>query len=57
MKKKEMQKMKIILSSPSKKMARQTILLKTENYVGKFKWQGLEIDIKSRFSNIFGADA
>lgn len=28
-------------------------LSQTGNYVGKFKWQGLEIDIKSRFSNIF----
>lgn len=25
----------------------------TGNYVGKFTWQGLEIDIKSRFSNTF----
>lgn len=28
-------------------------LLQTGNYVGNFKWQGLEIDIKSRFSNTF----
>lgn len=28
-------------------------LAQTGNYVGKFKWQGLEIDIKSRFSNVF----
>ena len=28
-------------------------LVQTGNYVGKFKWQGLEIDIKSRFSNTF----
>lgn len=28
-------------------------LAQTGNYVGKFKWNGLEIDIKSRFSNIF----
>lgn len=28
-------------------------LAKTGNYVGKFKWQGLEIDIQSRFSNVF----
>ena len=28
-------------------------LAQTGNYVGKFKWQGLEIDIKSRFSNTF----
>jgi len=28
-------------------------LAQTGNYVGKFKWDGLEIDIKSRFSNIF----
>ncbi|NBK99230.1 MAG: hypothetical protein EOM50_14660 [Erysipelotrichia bacterium] len=28
-------------------------LAQTGNYVGKFKWQGLEIDIKSRFSNLF----
>lgn len=28
-------------------------LAKTGNYVGKFVWKGLEIDIKSRFSNIF----
>lgn len=28
-------------------------LAQTGNYVGKFKWQGLKIDIKSRFSNVF----
>lgn len=28
-------------------------LAQTGNYVGKFKWHGLEIDIKSRFSNVF----
>lgn len=28
-------------------------LAQTGNYVGKFKWQGLDIDIKSRFSNSF----
>ena len=28
-------------------------LAQTGNYVGKFKWSGLEIDIKSRFSNTF----
>lgn len=28
-------------------------LAQTGNYVGKFVWDGLEIDIKSRFSNIF----
>ncbi|MFA5461162.1 MAG: hypothetical protein WC274_03680 [Sulfurimonas sp.] len=28
-------------------------LTQTGNYVGKFVWDGLEIDIKSRFSNIF----
>ncbi len=28
-------------------------LAQTGNYVGKFKWQGLDIDIKSRFSNTF----
>ena len=28
-------------------------LAQTGNYVGKFVWQGLEIDIKSRFSNVF----
>ena len=28
-------------------------LAQTGNYVGKFVWKGLEIDIKSRFSNIF----
>lgn len=28
-------------------------IAQTGNYVGKFKWQGLEIDIKSRFSNTF----
>ena len=28
-------------------------LVQTGNYVGKFVWQGLEIDIKSRFSNTF----
>ena len=28
-------------------------LAQTGNYVGKFKWQGLEIDIKSRFSYTF----
>jgi hypothetical protein len=28
-------------------------LAQTGNYVGKFKWQDLEIDIKSRFSNTF----
>lgn len=28
-------------------------LAQTGNYVGKFVWNGLEIDIKSRFSNIF----
>jgi 5-methylcytosine-specific restriction enzyme subunit McrC len=28
-------------------------LAQTGNYVGKFKWQGLAIDIKSRFSNTF----
>ncbi len=28
-------------------------LAQTGNYVGKFKWQDLEIDIKSRFSNVF----
>ena len=28
-------------------------LAQTGNYVGKFVWQGLEIDIKSRFSNTF----
>lgn len=28
-------------------------LAQTGNYVGKFKWHGLEIDIQSRFSNVF----
>ncbi len=28
-------------------------LAQTGNYVGKFKWDGLEIDIKSRFSTVF----
>lgn len=28
-------------------------LAQTGNYVGKFVWNGLEIDIKSRFSNTF----
>ena len=32
---------------------KETYLVQTGNYVGKFKWQGLEIDIKSRFSNTF----
>lgn len=31
----------------------ENYLAQTGNYVGKFVWQGLEIDIKSRFSNIF----
>lgn len=28
-------------------------IAKTENYVGKFTWDGLEVDIKSRFSDVF----
>jgi 5-methylcytosine-specific restriction endonuclease McrBC regulatory subunit McrC len=28
-------------------------IAQTGNYIGKFVWQGLEIDIKSRFSNAF----
>lgn len=28
-------------------------LAQTGNYVGKFVWDGLEVDIKSRFSNVF----
>jgi len=31
----------------------ENYLAQTGNYVGKFIWNGLEIDIKSRFSNIF----
>ena len=31
----------------------ENYLSKTGNYIGKFVWQGLEIDIKSRFSNTF----
>ena len=31
----------------------ENYLAQTGNYVGKFKWEGLEIDIKSRFSNTF----
>ena len=31
----------------------ENYLAQTGNYVGKFVWQGLEIDIKSRFSNTF----
>ena len=31
----------------------ENYLAQTGNYVGKFVWQGLEIDIKSRFSNVF----
>lgn len=32
---------------------KESYLTQTGNYVGKFIWQGLEIDIKSRFSNTF----
>ena len=32
---------------------KENYLAQTGNYVGKFIWQGLEIDIKSRFSNTF----
>ncbi len=32
---------------------KESYLAQTGNYVGKFVWQGLEIDIKSRFSNTF----
>ena len=32
---------------------KENYLAQTGNYVGKFVWQGLEIDIKSRFSNTF----
>ncbi|MCT7557844.1 McrC family protein [Aliarcobacter butzleri] len=32
---------------------KESYLTQTGNYVGKFVWQGLEIDIKSRFSNTF----
>ena len=35
------------------KDGKDNYLAQTGNYVGKFKWQGLEIDIKSRFSNTF----
>jgi len=35
------------------KKDRDNYLAQTGNYVGKFVWDGLEIDIKSRFSNIF----
>ena len=31
----------------------ENYLAQTRNYIGKFVWQGLEIDIKSRFSNTF----
>ena len=31
----------------------ENYLAQTGNYVGKFVWKGLEIDIKSRFSNTF----
>lgn len=31
----------------------ENYLVQTGNYVGKFVWDGLEIDIKSRFSNVF----
>ncbi|MGJ0320489.1 McrC family protein [Aliarcobacter cryaerophilus] len=31
----------------------ENYLSQTGNYIGKFVWQGLEIDIKSRFSNTF----
>ena len=31
----------------------ENYLAQTGNYVGKFVWNGLEIDIKSRFSNTF----
>lgn len=32
---------------------KENYLAQTGNYVGKFVWNGLEIDIKSRFSNTF----
>ena len=35
------------------KDGKENYLAQTGNYVGKFIWQGLEIDIKSRFSNTF----
>ena len=35
------------------KDGKEIYLAQTGNYVGKFVWQGLEINIKSRFSNIF----
>ena len=35
------------------KDGKENYLAQTGNYVGKFVWQGLEIDIKSRFSNTF----
>lgn len=35
------------------KDGKENYLAKTGNYIGKFVWQGLEIDIKSRFSNTF----
>jgi 5-methylcytosine-specific restriction endonuclease McrBC regulatory subunit McrC len=36
-----------------KKDSEGNYLAQTGNYVGKFVWDGLEIDIKSRFSNTF----
>lgn len=36
-----------------KKNVEGNYLAQTGNYVGKFAWDGLEIDIKSRFSNVF----
>lgn len=35
------------------KEGKENYLAQTGNYVGKFVWNGLEIDIKSRFSNTF----
>ena len=36
-----------------KKYSEGNYLAQTGNYVGKFVWNGLKIDIKSRFSNVF----
>jgi len=36
-----------------KKDSEGNYLAQTGNYVGKFVWNGLKIDIKSRFSNVF----
>ena len=43
----------LIISIKKNKNDEDIYLAQTGNYVGKFKWQGLEIDIKSRFSNTF----